>query len=116
MRALTLKGITKTFNTHQNRAVAALDDISLNIRAGEFACFIGSTGCGKTTLLRIIAGLESPDDGQIILDGSPVQDLHKICTLVFQQYSLFPWLKVIDNVAFPMLMKKISRLLWIRVV
>jgi NitT/TauT family transport system ATP-binding protein len=109
MRELQISGISKVFLTPQNREVAALKDVDLLIKGGEFVSLIGPTGCGKTTLLRIVAGLETPTSGDISLDGLPVDDLHRISTLVFQQYSLFPWYNVLENIAFPMEMKRVSK-------
>ena len=109
METLELNGLSKIFNAPPDREVVALKNVDLQIASGEFVAVIGPTGCGKTTLLRIIAGLEAPSCGAILLDGKPVIDLHRISTLVFQQYSLFPWLDVLGNVAFPMEMKGIHK-------
>ncbi|MBU0517482.1 ABC transporter ATP-binding protein [bacterium] len=109
MRKLTLNGINKVFLTHPDREVFALDNIDLSINEGEFIALIGPTGCGKTTLLRIIAGLENASSGEILLDGQPVADLNRISTLIFQQYSLFPWYNVIENITFPMEMKGLRK-------
>ncbi len=109
MRKLAVAGIGKIFFTPPDRETVALDGIDLDVAGGEFVSLIGPTGCGKTTLLRLIAGLDLPSFGQIRLDGSPVHDLHRISTLVFQQYSLFPWYNVIENIAFPMEMKGLPK-------
>lgn len=109
MQELAIKGISKVFNSPPDREVIALDNVDMQIKAGEFVSIIGPTGCGKTTLLRIIAGLEAPTYGVIYLDKAPVTELTRICTLVFQQYSLFPWLDVLGNVAFPMEMEGILK-------
>ena len=109
MNQLTLKGVVKVFSTPPNREIVALRDVSLEVGEGEFLAVIGPTGCGKTTLLRIVAGLEAPTAGRMLMDGSPIFDLHRICTLVFQQYSLFPWLDVQHNVAFPMEMRGLPK-------
>ena len=87
----------------------ALENVNLLVKGGEFVSLIGPTGCGKTTLLRIIAGLEPPSSGQILVDSHTVEKPHQVSTLVFQQYSLFPWYNVLDNVAFPMEMKRITK-------
>jgi NitT/TauT family transport system ATP-binding protein len=76
---------------------------------GEFLCIAGPTGCGKTTLLRLIAGLEPPNSGEIKLDDVIVSGLNRETTLVFQQYSLFPWRNVLSNVAFSLEMKNVTR-------
>ena len=109
MKNLTISNIAKVFLTPPGREVIALKDVRLNVEAGEFLAIIGPTGCGKTTLLRIFAGLEIPDSGEISLDEKPLADFPNACTLVFQQYSLFPWLNALDNVAFPLESKGIRK-------
>ncbi|NQS98897.1 MAG: ABC transporter ATP-binding protein [candidate division Zixibacteria bacterium] len=109
MRDLIIDSIDKVFFTPPDREVTALENVSLRVAGGEFVSLIGSTGCGKTTLLRIIAGLESPSSGRILLDGYQAGDMNGACTLVFQQYSLFPWLNVWRNVVFPLEMKGIPK-------
>jgi NitT/TauT family transport system ATP-binding protein len=78
----------------------ALQDINLSIKENEFICFIGPSGCGKTTLLRIIAGLEEPTSGTISLGGVAIKGPGPERGMVFQEYSLFPWRTVLDNIAF----------------
>ena len=81
----------------------AVDNVSLAIEAGEFVALLGPSGCGKTTCLRMIAGFEQPDDGQVYISGTAVQGIapHKRdVNTVFQSYSLFPHMSVLDNVAF----------------
>lgn len=78
----------------------ALDDINLHIESGEFVCLIGHSGCGKSTLLSLLAGLAMPDSGSIKVDGVPITGPSIDRTMVFQNYSLFPWMKVAKNVAF----------------
>ena len=109
MRQLSLKAVSKVFITPPDRQVFALDNVNLSVKSGEFLSLIGPTGCGKTTLLRIVAGMESPSGGMISVDGVMMQELNSVCTLVFQQYSLFPWLNVLENVAFPLEMKGLKR-------
>ncbi|MEO8485253.1 MAG: ATP-binding cassette domain-containing protein [Betaproteobacteria bacterium] len=95
---LSLSGICKAFD-----GVAALDDVSLDVREGEFVCFLGPSGCGKTTLLRIIAGLETPDRADIRLDGRNLADIparRRNFGIVFQSYSLFPTMSVARNIAY----------------
>lgn len=84
---------------------AALDDLSLEIRAGEFLAVTGPSGCGKSTLLNIIAGLEIPDNGQVLADGKPVTGPGRERMMMFQESALFPWLDVIDNVMFGLKLK-----------
>ena len=79
-----------------------LEDINFSIQSGEFVTFVGSSGCGKSTLLRLIAGLDCPSGGRIQVDGSPVEGPGPDRGMVFQKYSLYPWLTAADNVAFGM--------------
>jgi NitT/TauT family transport system ATP-binding protein len=82
------------------RTVQALRDVSFAVEPGEFVCVVGPSGCGKTTLFRTIAGLESPTSGQVLLDGAPVEGPGTDRGMVFQEYGLFPWRTVTENVAF----------------
>ena len=79
-----------------------LEDINFSMQSGEFVTFVGSSGCGKSTLLRLIAGLDYPSGGRIQVDGSPVEGPGPDRGMVFQKYSLYPWLTAADNVAFGM--------------
>ncbi len=81
-------------------AMEALRDISFSIHRREFVCVIGPSGCGKSTLVRILAGLERPSAGEVLLDGKPVEGPGPDRGMVFQGYSLFPWLTVKKNVMF----------------
>ena len=82
------------------------DDVNLNIEDGEFVCLLGPSGCGKTTLLRLIAGLDQPTSGEVIADGEVVKKPSGDRAVIFQQYSLFPWLTVLENVMFGLNLKK----------
>ncbi|HRV92508.1 MAG TPA: ABC transporter ATP-binding protein [Anaerolineae bacterium] len=100
MSDVTLKHITKRF-----RDVTALRDVSFEIADGEFFVLLGQTGAGKTTTLRVIAGLEQHDEGQLLFDGELVDNLtpaDRDVAFVFQQYSLYPTMSVYDNLAFPL--------------
>ena len=79
-----------------------LEDINFSMQSGEFVTFVGSSGCGKSTLLRLIAGLDYPSGGRIQVDGSPVEGPGPDRGMVFQKYSLYPWLNAADNVSFGM--------------
>ncbi|MFY0691699.1 MAG: ABC transporter ATP-binding protein [Paracoccaceae bacterium] len=108
--AIELKGIRKTFQLSEDRggkSVLALDDVNLSIRRGEFLTIIGPSGCGKTTLLRVIASLTEADEGEVIVDGEAVTEPGIGRAMVFQTFGLFPWKTVIDNVMFPLVVRKI---------
>ncbi|HEU4328135.1 MAG TPA: ABC transporter ATP-binding protein [Roseiflexaceae bacterium] len=94
---LSIRNVSKAFDSARGR-VLALRDISLEIRRGEFVSLIGHSGCGKSTLLSIIAGLHQPSAGSVTLDGRPITRPGPDRAVVFQNYSLLPWLSVRDNV------------------
>ena len=96
---LILKNVTRTFISKEN-TLNALDKVNLEVKDEEFICILGPSGCGKTTLLRIIAGLDKPTAGDVLLDGVRVDKPGQDRGMVFQDYSLFPWRTVIDNIAF----------------
>ncbi|HID18150.1 TPA: ABC transporter ATP-binding protein [Candidatus Bathyarchaeota archaeon] len=89
--------------------VAALNGINLSVLDGEILCIVGPSGCGKTTLLRIIAGLEKPTSGDILLDSKAVVGPGSDRAMVFQEYALFPWRTVLENVTFGLELKKLRR-------
>src|SRR6266702_5595298 len=98
MPLLRTEGVTKRFGTFR-----AVDDLSLDIRAGEFFALLGPSGCGKTTLLRMLAGFEAPNEGRILLDGKDIAQVPphlRPVNMMFQNYALFPHLSVHDNIAF----------------
>ncbi|MDL2246830.1 ABC transporter ATP-binding protein [Methanobrevibacter sp. OttesenSCG-928-K11] len=97
--SIEIKNINKTYESH-GKKTTVLKDINLDVNDGELVCLLGPSGCGKTTLLRLIAGLENADSGEIYDDGKLVQGPSRDRGFIFQQYSLFPWLTVLDNVMF----------------
>jgi spermidine/putrescine transport system ATP-binding protein len=102
MPLLEVRNVTRRFG-----ALAAVDDVSLSVEAGEFFTLLGPSGCGKTTLLRMIAGFDLPDAGAILLDGRDMADTppeRRPIHTVFQSYALFPHMTVAQNVAFPLKM------------
>jgi NitT/TauT family transport system ATP-binding protein len=101
---LVVEGVSKAFQTPRARVVA-LDNVSLNVREGEFVCLVGPSGCGKTTLLNIIAGLDSPDSGRVLADGRPVSGPGSERMVMFQESALYPWLDVFGNVLFGLKLK-----------
>ncbi len=104
MALLEINHLNKLFWA-DGKKMEVLRDISLSINESEFMCFIGPSGCGKTTLLRIIAGLEEPTSGSISLAGEPIKGPGPERGMVFQEYSLFPWRTVLDNIAFGLELK-----------
>lgn len=105
--AISLEAVSKRFGE-----TAAVREVSLDIRDGEFFSMLGPSGCGKTTTLRMIAGFESPDSGRVLLRGEDVTAVpanHRKVNMVFQQYALFPHMNVFDNVAFGLRINKFPR-------
>ncbi len=96
---LEVKGLSKEFDSSHG-PVTALRDINFKTHRREFVCVIGPSGCGKSTLIRILAGLETPSSGQMLLDGKAVHGPGPDRGMVFQGYTLFPWLTVKKNVMF----------------
>ena len=95
---LAIKGISKTFPGAEE--IVALKDASLSIAKGEFICLIGASGCGKSTLLRLVGGFETPTAGAVEMWGRPVERPGPDRGMVFQDYGLFPWLTVRQNIGF----------------
>ena len=98
-RTVAVESVGKTFQSGDG-TVTALEDVDFAVAEGEFVCLVGPSGCGKTTLFRIIAGLESATEGTVLLDGEPVEGPDIDRGMVFQEYGLFPWRTVRENVAF----------------
>jgi sulfonate transport system ATP-binding protein len=93
---LTIENLSKTYAD----GTKALTNVSLDVAAGEIVALLGGSGCGKTTLMRLAAGLDTASEGRIILDGETVTEPHPAIGIVFQEGRLFPWLSVADNVGF----------------
>jgi NitT/TauT family transport system ATP-binding protein/sulfonate transport system ATP-binding protein len=96
---LEVKSVNRTYIDDKDNRIEALFDINLSVNRGEFVSIIGSSGCGKTTLLRLIAGLDKPESGNITLDGIEIDAPDPMRGYVFQQGGLFPWLTVEGNIA-----------------
>lgn len=93
MYEIAINNVSFTYGSHE-----VLRDINLTVEAGEFVCLLGPSGCGKSTLLRLLAGLSQPTSGSIALDGSPITGPGLDRGVVFQDYSLFPWMTAGQNV------------------
>ncbi|MDD1674088.1 MAG: ABC transporter ATP-binding protein [Methanomicrobiales archaeon] len=106
---LEIRGVSKTFATEKGEAMQALAGIDLAVAEQEFVCILGPSGCGKTTLLRIIAGLECPTSGEIFVEGSAVTAPSPKMAMIFQEYSLYPWRTVLDNIAFGLEVRGIEK-------
>lgn len=104
---IRIRHVGKTF-VSGTREVEALQSVSLDIQPNEFITFVGASGCGKSTLLRIIAGLETLSRGEILLDGHAIDGPGVDRAMVFQHYSLYPWLTVMKNIKFCRQLKVIS--------
>ncbi|HLN85004.1 MAG TPA: ATP-binding cassette domain-containing protein, partial [Candidatus Limnocylindrales bacterium] len=111
MTSLSLRGLSKQFGN-----VLAVDHANLDANAGEFLVIVGESGCGKTTTLRLIAGLEQPDSGTIFIGGVPVNDIpvgRRNVQMIFQNYALWPHMKVFEesrysNLSLPLKVRKWS--------
>nr|ART39628.1 J196 [uncultured bacterium] len=97
--SLVVASVSKSFAGRYG-TVRAIEDVSLHVDAGEFVCLVGASGCGKSTLLSIVAGLTDPTSGYVLLDDEPIDGPGPDRGLVFQNYSLYPWRTVSQNIAF----------------
>ena len=102
-----IKGVNKVYGTNH-----VVKDLDLDVREGEFLTLLGSSGCGKTTTLRMIAGFEEPTSGSIKVEGEPIEDkepYERNVNTVFQSYALFPHMTIYDNIAYGLRMKKVPK-------
>ncbi|MCW8133103.1 MAG: ABC transporter ATP-binding protein [Planctomycetota bacterium] len=105
-----LRGVTKTYaRGHSAERFAAVQDVELEIREGEFLALVGPSGCGKSTLLNLIAGFETPDEGEVLVEGTPVAGAGPDRLVIFQEHGLFPWLTVLQNVEFGMKVRGVPK-------
>lgn len=108
-KPLRISNLVKTYETRIGENLAALGPISVDVEAGEFLVVVGPSGCGKSTLLQILAGFLSPTSGAALVDGHPIKGPSIDRSMVFQNYALFPWLSVLDNVQFGLRRRSIPR-------
>ncbi len=106
---LEITNITKTFKKNNGEKVLAISNMDLDVDENEFVCIVGTSGCGKTTTLRLISGLESPTEGKIFLEGNEINGPGPERGVVFQEYTLFPWRSVLENVTFGLEVKNIDK-------
>jgi NitT/TauT family transport system ATP-binding protein len=106
---VALEGISLNYKTTSGERLAALENINLSVRPGEFLCIVVPSGCGKSTLLHLIAGLHPQTSGKVLIDGKPVSGPGADRILIFQELGLFPWLTVGGNVEFGMKMKNLPK-------
>ena len=97
---LTVSQLSKTFTANSGPGTVALQATDLSVAENDFITILGPSGCGKSTLLRMVAGLDTPTSGTIVLDGRPITGPGADRGMVFQSYTLFPWLSVLQNVCF----------------
>jgi NitT/TauT family transport system ATP-binding protein len=109
MSHISIHDVGKVFHSG-GQEVCALEAIDLEIRQGEFVCLLGPSGCGKSTLLNAVAGFSPPTTGTITVDGSIITDPGPDRGMVFQEYALFPWMTVEQNIAFGLQIKKEPKL------
>ncbi|MFL0194274.1 ABC transporter ATP-binding protein [Clostridium sp. WILCCON 0269] len=111
MKSLTIKvnNVSKVYKIRGKKEVLVLEDVNLTVNTDEFICILGPSGCGKSTLLRIIAGLDSSTEGIVQIDEQTITKPSRNSSVVFQDYALFPWRTVVQNVEFGLILKKVSR-------
>lgn len=97
---LSIQGVSRVFISPKGQPTQALTPVDFEVRENDFVTILGPSGCGKSTLLRIVAGLDQPTTGQVLLDGVAVQGPGADRGMVFQSYTLFPWLNVEQNIRF----------------
>ncbi|MCR6546500.1 ABC transporter ATP-binding protein SaoA [Dehalobacterium formicoaceticum] len=109
--SISVRGITKEFKNkrEKNKSQLVLKDISFDVEEGEFVTLLGPSGCGKTTTLTIIAGFQKYNGGKILINGNVVNKPGPDRAFVFQNYALFPWMKVGENIMYPMKKRKIPK-------
>lgn len=100
MSQLSIQGVSRTFTSAKGHATQALLPVDFHVNDNDFVTILGPSGCGKSTMLRIVAGLDDPTAGRVLLDGRPVEGPGADRGMVFQSYTLFPWLTIEQNIRF----------------
>ena len=100
MSQLSIQGVSRTFTSEKGKSTQALLPVDFDVKENDFVTILGPSGCGKSTMLRIVAGLDHPTSGRVLLDGRPVEGPGADRGLVFQSYTLFPWLTIEQNIRF----------------
>ena len=108
MNLLSIQGVSRTFTSHKGTQTQALLPVDFEVRENDFVTILGPSGCGKSTMLRIVAGLDFPTTGQVLLDGQAIDGPGADRGMVFQSYTLFPWLTVAQNIRFGLREKGVS--------
>jgi NitT/TauT family transport system ATP-binding protein len=104
---LSLRAVSKSFRSATGDVVPAIEEVTLDVEAGEFVCLIGPSGSGKSSILHLLAGLETPDAGEVLLDGRAIAGPGPDRALLFQEPALFPWMSVRANVEFGLRMLRL---------
>src|ERR1700691_2163964 len=99
-RFISIEGIARRFTAPAGGCTSFFSDLWLAVRRGEFVCIIGHSGCGKTTVLNILAGLDTPSAGAVIVDGKAIEGPSLDRAVIFQTHALLPWRSVLGNVAY----------------
>jgi len=105
---LDIVNLSKYYSNTDGERVLAVSDLFLQVNRNEFVCIVGSSGCGKTTTLRLVAGLDRPTKGKITLDGKKINGPSPERGVVFQEYTLFPWRTVLANITFGLEIKRLE--------
>ena len=106
---ISIEGVSKTYIAGAGKKINAVRQVSLEVTEGEFVCLLGPSGCGKSTLLKLAAGIEQPDEGKVLCGGLPVTTPSPERGFIFQDYALFPWLSVRQNIQFGLKSMKMSK-------
>jgi len=107
--AVRLTGCRRSFRTRSGETYVAVDGVDLTVQSGEFVSLVGPTGCGKTTILNLVAGLLAPDAGRVEVFGEPLQGINRRATYLFQQDVLLPWKTAEENVMLGLLFRRVPK-------